>query len=394
MAKRREVDPGLQYLQKIGFNRIRGPHGLADRWITLYGKKKANELFDRFDARVVGSKEFYEFKNSSLSLSSSISEAYDGDIIRKACNYISAHKEFFGHTILEVGCESGYMTGFLAITFPESQIVSIDRSESAIEIAKQRIAQLNVSNVSFRCCGPDAIDEEFDTVFCMRTIQENYDHEAAPFIGEPFTYQCFKYADLTSAYTDSLMKCLKDTGTFCVFERLGYDPLMCGWMLSLNAWSCSINKDSYENIVCEEANERSTFQAFVAAPGAHSSEADVIRFWYETIEIDFTGLTTLTSWQALIYLNDNAGELIKGIYVYDADDVVVGRFAIFYDCDSKETIYYLMSTNGETNLFSASSEQLEDFLKHMESAIAANNRGGNHCRDINTDTDPVERSIK
>ncbi len=38
MAKKRSVDPGLQYLQEIGFDRIRGKYGLADRWVKVFGK--------------------------------------------------------------------------------------------------------------------------------------------------------------------------------------------------------------------------------------------------------------------------------------------------------------------------------------------------------------------
>ena len=40
MAKKRSVDPGLRYLQEIGFDRIRGKYGLADRWSRVFGKEK------------------------------------------------------------------------------------------------------------------------------------------------------------------------------------------------------------------------------------------------------------------------------------------------------------------------------------------------------------------
>ena len=43
-----------------------------------------------------------------------------GDVLRQACNYVASHKEYFGHTILELNCATGLMTGFLAGTFPGS----------------------------------------------------------------------------------------------------------------------------------------------------------------------------------------------------------------------------------------------------------------------------------
>lgn len=89
---------------------------------------------------------------------------YDGDIIRKACNYIDTHKDFFVETILEVGCEAGFMTGFLAKTFPKARIVSIDRSKAAIDIATKRIESLGIKNVEFRVSPLAEISEQFDTV--------------------------------------------------------------------------------------------------------------------------------------------------------------------------------------------------------------------------------------
>ncbi len=86
--------------------------------------------------RLSGSKEFYDFKNSDPEISRALSEAYDGDIIRKACNYISSHKDYFGETILEVGCDCGIISCFLAKSFPDAEIVSIDRCAAAIKIAK------------------------------------------------------------------------------------------------------------------------------------------------------------------------------------------------------------------------------------------------------------------
>ena len=91
MAKNKIIDPGLKYLQEIGFNRIRGKYGLVDRWKSVFGNAKAEQIWKQWDSLPTGSIEFYDFKNSDPEISRSFSEAYDGDIIRKACNYIAAH---------------------------------------------------------------------------------------------------------------------------------------------------------------------------------------------------------------------------------------------------------------------------------------------------------------
>ena len=191
MAKKRDIDPGLQYLRDINFQRIRGHYGLYDSWTRMFGKTKADQLFAQRGKIPDGSAEFYEFKNSDPDISRSISEAYDSEILRSACNYVYSQKEKFGRRILEVGCEAGYMTGFLARTFPEAHIVAIDRCEAAAKIAKSRLEPTGIDNVEFRACSLADVTEKFDTVFCIRTIQENLNYDDAPFNGDPLIYQFF-----------------------------------------------------------------------------------------------------------------------------------------------------------------------------------------------------------
>lgn len=83
MGKSRTIDPGLQYLQEIGFERIRGKYGFFNRLIKVFGRTEAEQLFDKAGTIPGGSSEFYEFKNSDPEISKSLSEAFDGDIIRE-----------------------------------------------------------------------------------------------------------------------------------------------------------------------------------------------------------------------------------------------------------------------------------------------------------------------
>lgn len=373
---KKEIDPGLQYLKDIGFKRIRGKYGLYDRWVELYGKEKTMELFNIREKLGDGTLEFYEFKNSDPVLSQSISEAYDSEIIRSACNYIVENKDYFGKTILEVGCESGYMTGFLAKTFPDSKIISIDRSTAAASITKQRLKSMNISNVDVINCSLDEIEEKFDTVFCMRTIQENIDHSKAPFEGEMFMYQCCKYSELCENYTDLLISHIKDDGNLVVFERVNHDPLMCGWLLQLNNCNFGISYETYKEFKCEEAGDLSTFQAFICQKGNHGETQEIFDLWSESVGVDPTGKKELKGWDALVYLNDNAGELIRGIRVFDGDESKQnGRFAIFADCDDKNLLYYLNAPGGdEVTLLAGNVSHKDEMLSMLESTIKNNSQ--------------------
>lgn len=68
------------------------------------------------------STEFYDFKNQNIDVSTVISENFDSEILRQFCNYLYDYKDYIKGDILDIGCESGYMTAFLAMYFPEARI--------------------------------------------------------------------------------------------------------------------------------------------------------------------------------------------------------------------------------------------------------------------------------
>ena len=390
MGKKRIPDPGLNYLMDINFDRARGQHGLIGRWQVLFGKTKAGELWKKYLSVPEGTERFYEFKNSDPLISKSFTEANDGDIIRKACNYISSHKEYFGETILEIGCDGGYFTGFLARTFPESRIVAIDRDANAVEIAKSFTNSLGISNVEFRSCTLQDVEEQFDTVFSARTIRENIIRENTPFDGEPIQYQYKRLAEMTKEYTDELIKRVKGDGHLCIFEKVGRDPLLCGWMQQLNDSGYAMMEPTFEEFECEEANSKGTFQAFICRSGEVNDPEKIRELWLKALNVDPAGKDILEGWAALVYLDKNAGELIREIYIC-ADGKKIGRFAAFYDKDDKSRIYYLSAVGGNgTMLRILSADQKEMALDYMEKTIRFNENKGKPFREYDPAIDSLE----
>ena len=390
MAKERHIDPGLQYFQEIHFNRIRGKHGLKDRWVTTFGKAKAERLLFQREKIQAGTPEFYEFKNSDPEISKSFSEAYDGEIIRKACNYIDSKKEYFGKTILEVGCESGYMTGFLAKTFPDSKIVSIDRSKNAVDIASHKIESLGITNVELRVASLEDVTGTFDTVFCMRTIQENLNYDIGPYRGDPVAAQISGYVDLTEEYTRFLVSHLNVNGNLIIFERISHDPLMCGWMMRLCISNCGPMLETYSEINCEEAGDLSIFQAFVCHNGFTDDPQSMIDFWKKDISIEPSRKGILTNWSALIYLANNAGKLIRGVHILNSEGRPVGRFAAFYDKDDDSIIYFLQGVGDDIHLASIEKKMKEALLQHLQEMIDVNVQAGHHFEEIDPKEDYLE----
>ena len=392
----RGFDPGKEYLREIDFHEIFDSE-LQSRWVDMFGRQEANKLYNKWGSLNAGSLEFYEFKNSNPVLSKSFSETYDGDILRQACNYIYSHKEYFGTTILEVGCEAGFMTGFLAKSFPDSTIVSIDRSGSALKLAEDRMRNMNIHNVEFRNCSLSDVSEQFDTVLCMRTLQENYGRDGLPFEGEPLLYQFGLYKAATKEYTRLLVRHIKENGTLCVFERVAHDPLLCGWLLQLDNSECGALLDTYNEIECKEVEDYNTFQAFVARSGNRNSLKQILDLWYKPVSHYSSGMTSLHGWKALDYLNRNAGKLIRGVRVINKEtNEQVGRFAIFSDCDGNTPIYLFIATGGtdHIHLFSYERDKLNDVQNRFQEFVDRNKAAGFFIKPITPDDEYLEGNIR
>ena len=84
---------------------------------------------------------------------------------------VSLLPDLNGKKVLEVGCGRGVFGNYLASRFPQAQIVAIDFSKSAIDIASQRYKN---QNLSFYVGDAESLQfdsEEFDYYISCETIE-------------------------------------------------------------------------------------------------------------------------------------------------------------------------------------------------------------------------------
>lgn len=250
---KRKDDAGLQYVKKFGFQVIRSINSLAIMFEKTLGKEETDKFNNWVDKRANGNGSiedqiaFYDFKNETFKKSLTVSEAFDAVYYRKICNWLNVNRFFLGNKILDVGCDNGIVTCFLASMLPEAEIVGIDRSKNAISIAEQVAKFLNLKNVKFIHSSLEKYDgTNFDTVISFRVSQE-----ACPNIScneyEMF-YNVSKQFRLNFRdYIDSLLKCLKEHGFLITGDMVDLDPYCYGMLSGIVHAGCDIEMIHYLN---------------------------------------------------------------------------------------------------------------------------------------------------
>jgi SAM-dependent methyltransferase len=118
------------------------------------GRQRFGKLFDEMMSLIVARGDGikldpYDLKNSSLDLSLYIGEQYTSNTWRAFATWLLQENFEPPSRVLDLGCENGVLTCFLASMWPAAQIVGVDHSGPAIMAAKSLATRLNLKNVSF-----------------------------------------------------------------------------------------------------------------------------------------------------------------------------------------------------------------------------------------------------
>lgn len=353
IARIKKKDVGLEFLQKIHFTRRPGQYAVSNELLKRIGREETLKFFETWQSLEDASKEFYDLKNQNIDISTVVSEHYDSEIIRNFCNYLYDNREYIKGEVLDIGCESGFMTAFLAMYFPDIHITAIDRSERAIAVARERLERLGITNVQFKVADIKDLDEQYDTVISMRTLAENIDIDVVQweiFDGADFAYQFRRNKEELQPYADGISRRLKDNGHLISIERIQISSEMYGWLAALNDDNCGFIPDTFKYILCKDGDDEGFFTAFVAENGAARNDEDLRQFVMNILKNakdDHDGWTSRTSckgWPAIIHFFDHKGECIADNFIIEntGDHLnCVGRFAAYYDKDDPNTVYYI-----------------------------------------------------
>ena len=326
--KNKSVDIGLQYMNELGFYAEKSRCTALKKLRSFSDKSSANNLVnileDMFhDKGNYSSLDLFAAKNASLDLSLKLSSSFRADIYYKICNWIVNHKELFGSTILDLGCDCGIMTCFLARQFPKSHIIGIDIVPKAIENAKQLAVRLNVNNIEFICIDAFLFNKPVDTVFSMLIMHQLFDKSKVD-------YQDMTFDDIAKYWSLSfdkiifhISKFLSDDGHIISIDSnwfFPFDyPLYLSFIYSLYHHNLCIK--SFDFVSAKELGSSHNIQCLVSMYDNMLSTNDfddilIFRKYVNNIvckKYDLTKTEYFDS-EAEFMRNIYCGELIRGFF--------------------------------------------------------------------------------
>ena len=369
MKKGRKADVVLEFLQWFDIKPVNAMSVAYQHFAEIMGDEKATRLNEivlgRLDKAHDSDKALYLLKNEDIDAALKFTGDVDGDIIRHVCNWILSHKQCFGKTILEVGCDIGLISCFLAKTFPESKIIAIDRFSEGVAIAKQLAEELELNNIEFKCIDANSINEKYDTVFSCRTLHENRD------IKENY-YPLFRdyarqFKETTAPYAHVLSRLVKENGNLVTIERGDKNPLILGWMWALNDKGLVFNDIEHEELLCKEAGEISQLQACVFRHG-ESSEKEIYYKFLMLYENEFlSDKVTYKGWEAALLLENIKISFIAGIEARMPNSEQLVAQVMFFDNleDNGSLMQYVYMINEGPIIYNLKADLRDTVVKRL-----------------------------
>lgn len=392
--KKKQEDIGLQYMKALDINPAKSGRSLYNQLVDLMGQAEARKYMDKIGELMKNKGRspeddaaFYSEKNKNYDIGMLFTGCYEGDLYRKACNWIDEHPEFFGKEILEVGCDTGIMTCFLAKRFPDSHITAIDQFADGIEIARENARRLNLTNITFKQCSMLGVKKQYDTVFAMQLLQENNRHDP----NLKFNYfdlllvQAVSYGEHFVNLAEQLSQHVKKDGLLVSIEANPVDPLLLGWMNELNYQECGILPGTYSDLLCRELDTVTHLQVFAAMKGHKQEDVVVYNMWCQSVSAmyDNSGKSfEYSGWNAEMLLQNSLKDLIYGYYVFNQDDWIVAKYALWTETSDDTAILYYDADNDHRSVMVYDLSLKDHIVEEMKKGIPVLKDMGLHTREF------------
>lgn len=263
----RRSDSALAYLERLHICPAKDSNEFHAKVKAELGGAVYEQFTNVFDeiASIPGSDKndaYYAFKNQSEHISRTISGLWDGDIYRMVCSWVYEHRACFGKTVLDIGCDNGIISCFIAGMLPASRITGIDKCRKAVIIAGRTAKQLGIGNIQFDLAEAGRYDPGylFDSVISIRTVHENFtkQNHRMPVLAEDEA-RCA--ANQMHAYAKCLTGHVAPSGNLITIERFERRTGLLGWLTALKEESFSLDRRDCDRISVQEVDMNSNLYA-------------------------------------------------------------------------------------------------------------------------------------
>lgn len=334
-----------KYMNDLGLRYFRNSNEFVAHLALKTGKQYASEVADLLNSRAQGlnsnNQIFYELKNQTLTGSLCISAAFDSGLFRHLGNMIIDNAEMFNGKVLDVGCDCGIVTCFIAQQCPNSTVVGIDCNELAVNCAKELAQKLGLTNVTFEVA--DIYDyssaEKYDIATSFRGLLDicQQQTKGVSVIGERAVREC-AYQKAFLPLATSISNNLNDNGKFISVERYTAMYGWLGWLQALNEAGIYASTENSSKMVAQDISSPKEYSVTFASKAEQTEPMDV---YNAVLSKSFKSGAGCDGADAEFALYEDSNE-INFIDVYNKEDKLLHQFAtaqakngkwMFYEAD-------------------------------------------------------------
>lgn len=337
------------YMQEVGLKYIKGTNefltGLAIRTGKEYTEKIATELNSRATRQNSSNSYFYQIKNEDFDGSIFVSAAFDGGVFRHIGNMVIDNPDCFKGRIIDLACDCGIVTCFIAKMYPDCHITGIDINKGAVENATKLADKLGLGNVDFVCCDAFefASDDKADTITSFRGLLDvcMTRTNALPFFGE-LEWREEQYKNAFADYAKIFAANLKEGGNVLCVERYTPDYGWLGWLMALAEQGINVCADKCEIMRASDISSVKEYSVtFAKYNDTGAAPADAVN---NALMPGFKSGTGYEGYMAEFAIRSDSEGAIKYYDIFDNEtDKIVHQFAV---ADSKSGKIITYDANG------------------------------------------------
>lgn len=302
------------YCDKIGLGPMLNWGTYQRRMLKTYGTKYA-DFSVAVDKRISGVDiDPYPLKNASAGLSVAIASQYFGNYYRELFQWLDSVSTPSIRSILDLGCENGIITCFLATVFPDAKIVGVDRSREAIAVGDQLKERLFRKNVSFVHSDLDNFlntsEQKFDLVLTSLVVHEWLRESTIGYMLETPEFwegqdAVDNYAALHTAKLSLVARTITENGLWVSVDRLPNPASYAFWIKEINAAGLSIDLSLSCSVKVSVVSKEDTQEIFPIIVAGHKIITPLS--WNQVLSlytaVDFADFlkSTIEGWHAELF---------------------------------------------------------------------------------------------